>query len=86
MKRILGMAAFSLGMIASSVSITQAGHSEMFTTYTCAETVACLEEASCGGISWSRVGSCGLQCWKNGEEEGEIVAGAFIQCAPEFEG
>jgi hypothetical protein len=51
-------------------------------TSSCLEHALCIAEATCGGASWSRVGSCGMQCWTAGEN-GQISPGAFIQCIPE---
>jgi hypothetical protein len=50
--------------------------------YSCMEHVLCDAIGMCGGVAWSRVGNCGMQCW-NGGENGQITPGVFVQCKPE---
>ena len=50
-------------------------------TYVCTDVTPCLGEGSCEGIAYSLSEQCTLQCWAAGEGEGEITAGAAVECS-----
>jgi hypothetical protein len=84
LKKSLFVLSFVAGLGVAGVSASADRVVEDETSFTCTEHVQCIAEGGCGGVSWERVGNCGMQCKVAGTGPGEIKDGVFVQCTPEM--